>query len=515
MGHVFLWLHFIYDLVPLRYGPSIVEPLDFSEPLKWTKAHLFFSLKKKRDKGKQKQDEMHYKTHCTWIHWAMQKARWILSKVTHAFRRSGAQQLHDDGCSDNDIGSLGGWQQGEMRRSYVMGIPFKPVVLQAGFSGDRGDYYIGRAHAKLLRHEDKDKDEWWQLLGLMRKHIFPRVEEDLKKVHAWNAAQTDALKRHYAGMRFLETLGAIGRLVVAQDLAMMWVFCHQHGVRTPWCNCKRHPNVQMSPLCNHPLFQKWAYLVASMQFQGENLRKTSQTTANADAIFRRTAEEKMQKMYLTANLLREDLGKSKGREMQMAMENAKRPDQSRVRSFQELGPVAVEAFFIVVVVPWRESPTVSAVWKLWVQPSYIMGGKSLYQVCAEFCVDPNKNNNFFTAYAQFADKGKPQMTLGACERKMRRMHLVMQAVETFRVDSSEAETGTTVALLDAVYLLCNFTEFTNGLPVLHETPPNKKQKTGTSTEKRTVNDQAQRRVSWLILKMGLRDERRSLGMSGG
>ncbi|CAI5972099.1 unnamed protein product [Closterium sp. NIES-65] len=142
MGHVFLWLHFIYDLVPLHYGPGIVEPLDFSEPILWTKAHLFFSLKK-GDQGKQKQDEMHYKTHNTWIKWAMTKARWILSKVTHAFRRSGVQQLHHDGCSDNDISTLGGWAQGELRTCYVFGILFKPVWLLAGFSGDRGDYYIG------------------------------------------------------------------------------------------------------------------------------------------------------------------------------------------------------------------------------------------------------------------------------------------------------------------------------------------------------------------------------------
>ncbi|CAI7872423.1 unnamed protein product [Closterium sp. NIES-53] len=66
------------------------------------------------------------------------------------------------------------------------------------------------------------------------------------RVHAWNAAQTNALKRHYAG----------------------------------------------------------------------------------DAIFRTTAEEKMQKMYLIANLLKEDLGKSKGREMQMAMENAKLKEEN-------------------------------------------------------------------------------------------------------------------------------------------------------------------------------------------
>ncbi|CAI5997145.1 unnamed protein product [Closterium sp. NIES-65] len=508
MGHVFLWLYFIYDLVPLRYGPGIVEPLDFSEPILWTKAHLFFSLKK-GDQGKQKQDEMHYKTHNTWIKWAMTKARWILSKVTHAFRRSGAQQLHDDGCSDNDIGTLGGWAQGELRRCYVFGIPFKPVWLLAGFSGDRGDYYIGRARAKLPRHKVKEKDEWLQLLDLLRLHIFPWVEEGWKKVEEWNAAQTDPLKRHYAGARFLDTLASIGRLVVAQDLAMMWAFCHQHG----------------------------------------------------DAIFRTTAEEKLHKMHLTANMLREELGILRGREMQLAMENAElreklaaeREDKARVIAEFEAyrrsvaarddaantsaeidgssksagtggnqatdaskAPVAVEEFFVVVVVSWREATTVAAAWKVWVQPSLIMGGRSLREVFAEFdrYKKKDKNSSFITAYSRFAVKGTPGMAVGACERKMRRVHRVMVSVETLRKDSSEAATATAIKLLDEVLLVCNFTEFTNGLAVLHETPTIKKQKTGSSTEKRTVNDLAQRRVGWLLVKKGLRDQEWATSLFG-
>ncbi|CAI6010036.1 unnamed protein product [Closterium sp. NIES-65] len=508
MGHVFLWLYFIYDLVPLRYGPGIVEPLDFSEPILWTKGHLFFSLKK-GDQGEQKQDEMHYKTHNTWIKWAMTKARWILSKVTHAFRGSGAQQLHDDGCSDNDIGTLGGWAQGELRRCYVFGIPFKPVWLLAGFSGDRGDYYIGRARAKLPRHKVKEKDEWLQLLDLLRLHIFPRVEEGWKKVEEWNAAQTDPLKRHYAGARFLDTLASIGRLVVAQDLAMMWAFCHQHG----------------------------------------------------DAIFRTTAEEKLHKMHLTANMLREELGILRGREMQLAMENAElreklaaeREDKARVIAELEAykrfvaarddaantsaeidgssksagtggnqatdaskAPVAVQEFFVVVVVSWREATTVAAAWKVWVQPSLIMGGRSLREVFAEFdrYKKKDKNSSFITAYSRFAVKGTPGMAVGACERKMHRVHRVMVSVETLRKDSSEAATATAIKLLDEVLLVCNFTEFTNGLAVLHETPTIKKQKTGSSTEKRTVNDLAQRRVGWLLVKKGLRDQEWATSLFG-
>ncbi|CAI5527698.1 unnamed protein product [Closterium sp. Naga37s-1] len=333
------------------------------------------------------------------------------------------------------------------------------VRPRPGFSGDRGDYYIGRSRAKLPRHKDKEKDEWLQLLDLLRLHIFPWVEEGWKK----------------------------------------------------------------------------------------------------DAIFRTTAEEKMQKMHLFANMLREELGILRGREMQLAMENAElreklaaeREDKARViaefeaykrsvaawtdnanasaevdgssknsgvgasqAAARSKAPVAVEDFFFVVVVSWREAETVAAAWKLWVQPSQIMGGKTLAEVWADFGRDRNKNNSFITAYSRFAAKGKSDMTVGACERKMRRVLRVMVSVETLRKDSSEAATATAVNLLDEVLALCNFTEFTNGLAVLQETPPNKKQKTGLSTEKMTVNDLAQRRVSWLLVKKGLRDKEWATSLFG-
>ncbi|CAI5981024.1 unnamed protein product [Closterium sp. NIES-64] len=392
----------------------------------------------------------------------------------------------------------------------------------------------------------------------MNRPISPAYSS--RQVEEWNVAQTDPLKRHYAGARFLDTLASIGRLVVAQDLAMMWAFCHQHGVRNPRCNCERHPYVQMSPLCNHPLFQKWAYLVAISHFQGEKLRATGQTTAKADAIFRTTAEEKLHKMHLTANMLREELGILRGREMQLAMENAElreklaaeREDKARVIAEFEAykrsvaakddaantsaeidgssksagtggnqatdaskAPVAVEEFFVVVVVSWREATTVAAAWKVWVQPSLIMGGRSLREVFAEFDrYKKDKNSSFITAYSRFAVKGTPGMAVGACERKMRRVHRVMVSVETLRKDSSEAATATAIKLLDEVLLVCNFTEFTNGVAVLHETPTIKKQKTGSSTEKRTVNDLAQRRVGWLLVKKGLRDQEWATSLFG-
>ncbi|CAI5537592.1 unnamed protein product [Closterium sp. Naga37s-1] len=119
---------------------------------------------------------MEYNTHNNWIGWVMTKAGWSSSKVTHIFRRSGAQGLSDDRCPDALIAKLGGWEQGEMRRSYLLGVPFEPVLLMACFSGDPGDYYIGRAHAKL-----EDEREWEELQELFRKHIYPWLEEEMAK----------------------------------------------------------------------------------------------------------------------------------------------------------------------------------------------------------------------------------------------------------------------------------------------------------------------------------------------
>ncbi|CAI5476053.1 unnamed protein product [Closterium sp. Yama58-4] len=176
VGGLFLWIHFVYDLVPLRFGADIIPPLDFSDPLQWSKKHIFFPLRHGRE---QLQEELPYVTHNNWINWVMNEVAqppWRISKKTHAFRRSGAQGLSDDRCPDPDINALGGWEQGEMRKSYVVGVPFWPVLMMAGFSGEPGDYYVGRAHAKL-----DNPTEWEQLQDLFKLFIFPRLESDLAK----------------------------------------------------------------------------------------------------------------------------------------------------------------------------------------------------------------------------------------------------------------------------------------------------------------------------------------------
>ncbi|CAI7802882.1 unnamed protein product [Closterium sp. NIES-53] len=121
-GAVFLWLHFLFDLVPLYYNNAgIVPPMDFSEPKAWSKKHLFFALFDK------KKNEMPYPTHNKWVTCAMDCVVWILSKVTHIFRRSAAQILADKNCDLDTIAQLGGWDMNKMRISYVIVAPRKAI----------------------------------------------------------------------------------------------------------------------------------------------------------------------------------------------------------------------------------------------------------------------------------------------------------------------------------------------------------------------------------------------------
>ncbi|CAI5468206.1 unnamed protein product [Closterium sp. Yama58-4] len=85
VGGVFLWIHWLYDLVPIRYGNKVLPRLNFRKPRRWSKKHLFFGIRKPNDPPPQRQDEMKYETHNNWIRWVMKQAKWMFSKVTHIF----------------------------------------------------------------------------------------------------------------------------------------------------------------------------------------------------------------------------------------------------------------------------------------------------------------------------------------------------------------------------------------------------------------------------------------------
>ncbi|CAI5937855.1 unnamed protein product [Closterium sp. NIES-65] len=441
VGGVFLWIHWLYDLVPIRYGPGVVPRLNFRKPRKWTKKHLFFGIRKPKDPPPQPQDEMKYVTHNNWIRWVMKQAGWMLSKVTHIFRRSGAQGLSDDRCADADIGALGGWEQGEMRKAYIIGIPFHPMLMMAGFTGTPGDYYIGRAHAVL-----PVKKEWKKLKKLFRKHIFPWAEKQLKK----------------------------GEHKTAKLLA------ENH--------CLRKQNGQKD--------------VLTAELQAENRALKSDKKSLLEQLEQLKAE--------LAALTVSSAGKVG------ADNSAARAAGSSKMEKGGAGPSAPEpaaptpeiVYFDSVVSPWRDSTTVADAWALWNKSSFLVEGRTLRAVAE----DPG----FIVKWAHFKrgeecedEKGKFKPTVrlaakdGTCEKKLRRIHKAMLAVEKFRVDDSLEATTNAVNVLDEVLFQTSPTVFADGL-IVKEKRGTKRQRTST-VGGNSLTDDAQERVSYLHVLNGLRD----------
>ncbi|CAI5527687.1 unnamed protein product [Closterium sp. Naga37s-1] len=266
-----------------------------------------------------------------------------------------------------------------------------------------------------------------------------------------------------------------------------------------------------------------------------------------DLQFRYTAEEKMQKIYIANDMLREECGRVQGAYSQVVSQNqelksalaqrdvayaqllaefealkcsggapshgvnasAGRGGSSTVSDGGAVGqssatPQAVsveEAFFKHAVVEWRDAKTVAAAWGLWVKKAHIMNGQSLREVRVAL---EKQHKNFFSTYATYAPGGPSAMATETCDRKMRRWATVMEAVESFRVDITDAETAYAVARLDTVLAKSNFRDFTDGL-ILGAALP-KKRSRKTTTVGKSTNEKAHRYITWLIVKMELRDE---------
>ncbi|CAI5513071.1 unnamed protein product [Closterium sp. Naga37s-1] len=246
-----------------------------------------------------------------------------MSKKTHAFRRSGAQGLSDDRCPDPDINALGGWEQGEMRKSYVVGIPFLPVLMMAGFSGEPGDYYIGRAHAEL-----DDPKEWEELQALFKKFIFPRLESQLAE---------DAIYK-------LNSTRKYQKILVENNLFRME------------CGQKDHEIGELKNrlAASEEREKKTAAELEQLKQELAALKAHAPTNANAEAAGPGTsASAKVE-----------------------AGSDAPKPEKPQVTT-------PVRAFFDLVVKPWRDSKTVAEAWEHWVKVTFFMDGKTLSQLSSE------------------------------------------------------------------------------------------------------------------------------------
>ncbi|CAI5460159.1 unnamed protein product [Closterium sp. Yama58-4] len=181
VGATLLWLHWVYDLVPILYG-DIAPPLDFTEPSTWA---------------------------------------------------GGAQHASADGMPSDQLARLGGWRFIDvMTKHYLTTIPREAVLLKAGFTGVDGDYFQGRAAVPPSEALEK----------LLRKHIFPWAAGDKgqKQCHDYNSKMVKEKKpekQDTAGLNILKELDGEARMAVAQDLAMYYIHQprHPYVVNNPLC----------------------------------------------------------------------------------------------------------------------------------------------------------------------------------------------------------------------------------------------------------------------------------------
>ncbi|CAI5500820.1 unnamed protein product [Closterium sp. Naga37s-1] len=450
-GAVFLWLHFLFDLVPLYYNnENIVPPLDFSNPEAWSKKYLFFAL---FDKEK---TEMPYPTHNKWVTWAMNSAVWILSKVTHIFRRSAAQILADKNLDLDTIAQLGQWDVNEMRRSYVTSIPRPAIQMQAGFSQEPGDYYIGRSKTKVPP----------KVLKAIEEHIFPKAE-------LWLVEDVSS---------HLNT-----KHLVTQLRAKINLHKEEGGKKKIQINHleKQVKSLEREKSSMKAELEAKTEAFAQLQKAFDALKNTAATSAAAN------------------------VGESKSVPQTATEEATPDPQQAQqaTPSRQSVGSQLDQAFFDAVVWPWCNCETVRKAWSYWDGARPLNNGLSLRQAykrgfAVKFCkftptpppVTPEK---------EALPKENPP-TAKAIETKMRKMEAVMKAVEHFRIDASSAATSTVIEKLDSIVKGHSINMLSEGIILKEDSGRQltKKRKVESAEENR--KDKQRLRITLELIRVKLR-----------
>ncbi|CAI5978652.1 unnamed protein product [Closterium sp. NIES-64] len=217
VGATLLWLHWVYDLVPILYE-DIAPPLDFTEPSTWYDQYLFFPLRAGNEK------QIPPTTHHDWAAKILQDAGITCSRAVHATRAGGVQHASADGMPSDQLARLGGWRFIDvMTKHYLTTIPREAVLPKAGFTGVDGDYFLGRATVPVSDKLDE----------LLRKHIFPwaaadKGQQQCKDYIRRMVKTQKPEKQDTAGLNILKELDGDARMAIAQDLAMYYIHQPQH-----------------------------------------------------------------------------------------------------------------------------------------------------------------------------------------------------------------------------------------------------------------------------------------------
>ncbi|CAI5948837.1 unnamed protein product [Closterium sp. NIES-64] len=240
VGATLLWLHWVYDLVPILYV-DIAPPLNFTEPSTWYDQYLFFPLRAGTEK------QIPPTTHHDWAAKILGDAGITCSRVVHATRAGGARHASADEMPSDQLARLGGWRFIDvMTKHYLTTIPREAVLLKACFTEVDGDYFLGRATVPVSEKLEKQ----------LRKHIFPWAAPDKgqKQCHDYNrkmVSEDKAEKQDTAGLNILKELDGEARMAVAQDLAMDETI--RDAIMKPWVNATKPSDGWKLYKSTHPL----------------------------------------------------------------------------------------------------------------------------------------------------------------------------------------------------------------------------------------------------------------------
>ncbi|CAI5980659.1 unnamed protein product [Closterium sp. NIES-64] len=449
VGETELWLHFVLNQIGQFHGVGLIPPVDTSTRELWYKKHLFFA------RNDPEQGELSAPSHQRWTRQMWKTNGVFCKRNVHAARAGGAQELAIHGTPRAEIAELGHWALDKMTRAYITSIPVGVVMKKAGYSGFTQDYFVGRS-----RVEPGD-----ELLALIAEHIFPGVDDLLKKEEELAKKGSNA---DFAAVHFWRTL-VMFRCIVAEDLAVKLV-------RTPW-----HPYIQYSKLCQIPLFQHWAKRVEKSdtdtikkrqdptliqpeeisvrhdaQYAVVSLTETLKLERERSTVQKLDLEEKIENRDATiASLaaeitsLTEALRVSEARRMPEASPaaNDQLPsDGGSAESASRGGgankpnkpPQTVEeaSYELNVVQPWRTATTVKDAWRLWTSCT----SADTRRLCDKF-----REPGFVDRHTLL--DGASQ---GAHGKRVRRMMKVIDAVGQLRMSDGEADTGATVDALNKI-----------------------------------------------------------------
>ncbi|CAI5942292.1 unnamed protein product [Closterium sp. NIES-64] len=129
----------------------------------------------------EEQNELPAASHQQWTRQMWKTNGVFCKRNVHVARAGRAQELAIDGTYRAEIAELGHWAINKMTRAYITAISVGVVMKKVGYSGAKQDYFLGRSRVPPF-------DE---LLELIAKHIFPRVDDLLKKNWAKRVEKID------------------------------------------------------------------------------------------------------------------------------------------------------------------------------------------------------------------------------------------------------------------------------------------------------------------------------------